>query len=93
MGTGRFWMTTNLKKRDIGNDALASPKRQQVANTYTIQLRDKALALQKEQKTTLPYIKKNTTSAWAQYSVRVKNRDSLIQKPATSNHLSLLKKS
>ena len=25
-------------KRDIGNDALASPKRQQVANTYTIQL-------------------------------------------------------
>lgn len=43
--------------------------RQEVAEKYTNALVGKDLVL--------PYIKKSATSAWAQYSVRVKDRDSL----------------
>lgn len=41
--------------------------RQEVANKYTKALENKDLVL--------PFIDENATSAWAQYSVRVKNRD------------------
>lgn len=43
--------------------------RQEVASKYTEALRNKGLVL--------PFVDKNATSAWAQYSVRVKNRDEL----------------
>jgi UDP-2-acetamido-2-deoxy-ribo-hexuluronate aminotransferase len=46
--------------------------RQEVASKYTQALKDKDLIL--------PFIDKNTTSAFAQYSVRVKNRDELQAK-------------
>ena len=37
------------------------------------------------QKPILPFVNDNCTSAWAQYSIRVKNRDQLIQKLKTNN--------
>ena len=43
--------------------------RQEVASKYTKALEDKDLVL--------PFVNKNVTSAWAQYSVRVQNRDNL----------------
>jgi len=46
--------------------------RQEVAERYTKTLGNKGL--------TLPHIDKNTTSAWAQYSIRVQNRDELQAK-------------
>lgn len=46
--------------------------RQEVAQKYTKALREKD--------TILPYVDKNTTSAWAQYSIRVKNRDEIQAK-------------
>ncbi len=46
--------------------------RQEVADKYTKFLGSKVL--------TLPHIDKNVTSAWAQYSVRVKNRDEIQAK-------------
>lgn len=46
--------------------------RQDVAQKYTISLKDKNLIL--------PHVEKNNTSAWAQYSVRVKNRDKVQAK-------------
>jgi UDP-2-acetamido-2-deoxy-ribo-hexuluronate aminotransferase len=46
--------------------------RQEVAQKYTESLQNKEL--------TLPYVAKNVTSAWAQYSVRVKNRDEVQAK-------------
>lgn len=46
--------------------------RQEVASKYTKSLSGKKLVL--------PYVDKKTTSAWAQYSVRVKNRDNLQKK-------------
>jgi UDP-2-acetamido-2-deoxy-ribo-hexuluronate aminotransferase len=46
--------------------------RQKVAEKYTKLLQNKDVVL--------PYIEKNNTSAWAQYSIRVKNRDNLQQK-------------
>ena len=44
-------------------------RRQKVAAKYTKALGSKVL--------TLPYVEENRTSVWAQYSVRVKNRDEL----------------
>jgi len=46
--------------------------RQEVASKYTQALKDKDLIL--------PFVEKERTSAWAQYSVRVKNRDELQTK-------------
>lgn len=46
--------------------------RQEVASKYTKSLAGKDLVL--------PYIDENATSAWAQYSVRVKNRDNVQEK-------------
>ncbi|RXJ90594.1 aminotransferase DegT [Arcobacter sp. CECT 8983] len=46
--------------------------RQEVASKYTKALSGKDLIL--------PFVGKNATSAWAQYSVRVKNRDNLQEK-------------
>ena len=46
--------------------------RQDVASKYTQTLNDKDLIL--------PFTNKNTTSAWAQYSIRVKNRDEVQAK-------------
>ena len=43
--------------------------RQEVAQKYTKALGSKTLVL--------PYVDENTTSAWAQYSIRVQNRDNL----------------
>jgi UDP-2-acetamido-2-deoxy-ribo-hexuluronate aminotransferase len=47
--------------------------RQEVAAKYTKSLENKPDII-------LPYIDKNATSAWAQYSVRVKNRDELQER-------------
>ncbi len=56
--------------------------RQEVAKKYTKSLGSKTLVL--------PYVDKNVTSAFAQYSIRVKNRDELQNKltniPITNNH-------
>jgi len=46
--------------------------RQEVAQKYTTALQNKALVL--------PFVDTNVTSAWAQYSVRVQNRDALQAK-------------
>jgi len=46
--------------------------RQEVAGKYTTTLQNKALVL--------PFVDTNATSAWAQYSVRVQNRDALQAK-------------
>lgn len=46
--------------------------RQEVAAKYTKVLAGKDLIL--------PYVSENTTSAWAQYSIRVKNRDEIQEK-------------
>jgi len=46
--------------------------RQEVAQKYTTALENKALLL--------PFVDANATSAWAQYSVRVQNRDALQAK-------------
>jgi len=56
----------NVKLKFYGKDLAL---RQEVAEKYTQTLGSKTLVL--------PYINKNTTSAWAQYSVRVKDRDAL----------------
>jgi len=42
--------------------------RQEIANKYT-------RALENKPNLTLPFVAENATSAWAQYSIRVKNRD------------------
>lgn len=47
--------------------------RQEVASKYTKALKNKSNLL-------LPYVDEKATSAWAQYSVRVKNRDELQNK-------------
>lgn len=47
--------------------------RQEVASKYTKTLENKSNLI-------LPYLNEKTTSAWAQYSVRVKNRDELQEK-------------
>ena len=47
--------------------------RQEVASKYTKALKNKS-------NLTLPYLDDKATSAWAQYSVRVKNRDELQEK-------------
>jgi len=46
--------------------------RQEVAEKYTQALQEKALVL--------PFVDERTTSAWAQYSIRVKNRDNIQAK-------------
>ena len=46
--------------------------RQEIAQKYTQTLKDKDLIL--------PYVDEKATSAWAQYSIRVKNRDELQTK-------------
>ena len=50
--------------------------RQEVASKYTKELKDKSNLV-------LPFIDQKATSAWAQYSVRVKNRDELQEKLKT----------
>ncbi|WP_418180383.1 DegT/DnrJ/EryC1/StrS family aminotransferase [Aliarcobacter lanthieri] len=47
--------------------------RQEVASKYT-------KALENKNNLILPYVDSKSTSAWAQYSIRVKNRDSLQEK-------------
>lgn len=47
--------------------------RQEVATKYTKALKDKSNLI-------LPYVDENATSAWAQYSIRVKNREELQAK-------------
>ena len=47
--------------------------RQEIANKYTKALENKSNII-------LPYIENKSTSAWAQYSIRVKNRDELQAK-------------
>lgn len=47
--------------------------RQEVANKYTKALENKLNLI-------LPFVDKKTTSAWAQYSIRVKNRDEVQEK-------------
>ncbi len=47
--------------------------RQEVAKKYTKALENKSNLI-------LPYVDEKTTSAWAQYSIRVKNRDELQEK-------------
>ncbi|DAB39841.1 MAG TPA: aminotransferase DegT [Sulfurovum sp. UBA12169] len=47
--------------------------RQEVASKYTKALENKSDRI-------LPYVDEKTTSAWAQYSIRVKNRDELQEK-------------
>ncbi len=44
--------------------------RQEVASKYTKALKSKVNLI-------LPFVSEDSTSAWAQYSIRVKNRDSL----------------
>lgn len=48
-------------------------QRQEVAKKYTKALESKSNLI-------LPYVDEKTTSAWAQYSIRVKNRDELQEK-------------
>ena len=48
-------------------------KRAEVASKYT-------KALENKSNIVLPYVDKKTTSAWAQYSIRVKNRDEVQEK-------------
>ena len=59
----------NVKLKYYTKDLLL---RQEVAKRYTQALQNKDLIL--------PYINENITSAWAQYSVRVKNRDNIQAK-------------
>ncbi len=47
--------------------------RQEVANKYTQVLKNKSNLI-------LPYVDEKATSAWAQYSIRVKNRDEVQEK-------------
>jgi UDP-2-acetamido-2-deoxy-ribo-hexuluronate aminotransferase len=47
-------------------------KRQEVANRYTTALQNKDAIL--------PYVAKESMSAWAQYSIRIQNRDALQEK-------------
>ncbi len=49
-------------------------KRQEVANKYSEKLKVKS------EKIILPFVKEDRTSAWAQYSIRVNNRDELQAK-------------
>jgi len=58
----------NVKLRHYNKDLAL---RQKVSNQYTQALKDKNLLL--------PYIEKTSTSAWAQYSIRVKDRDDVQQ--------------
>jgi len=60
---------TNAKLKHYKEDLA---KRQEVAHKYTKLLEEKELVL--------PYQLDNTTSAWAQYSVRVKDRDKVKEK-------------
>ncbi len=55
-----------VKLRHYQNDLLL---RQDVAHKYT--------EILKEKKLILPFLDKNTTSVWAQYSIRVKNRNTV----------------
>jgi UDP-2-acetamido-2-deoxy-ribo-hexuluronate aminotransferase len=54
--------------------------RQKVATKYTQTLGRMALTSLKEKPFILPYLSKSTTSAWAQYSIRVKNRETVQAK-------------
>jgi len=58
------WAIVNVKLKHYKNDLAL---RQEVADKYTKALHDKNLIL--------PFVDEKCTSAWAQYSVRVKNRD------------------
>jgi len=49
-------------------------KRQEVANKYSEKLKVKS------EKIILPFVKEDRTSAWAQYSIRINNRDELQSK-------------
>ena len=60
----------NVKLKYYPQDLLL---RQEVARKYTEALETKSNLI-------LPYVDKKTTSAWAQYSIRVKNRDKLQEK-------------
>ncbi|KIM12180.1 MAG: aminotransferase DegT [Sulfurovum sp. FS08-3] len=60
----------NVKLKYYPKDLLL---RQEVAKKYTKALEHKSNLI-------LPYVDEKTTSAWAQYSVRVKNRDELQEK-------------
>ena len=53
--------------------------RQEVASKYTKALLGNDV-LTSSKNTILPYVDKKATSAWAQYSIRVKNRDELQEK-------------
>lgn len=59
----------NVKIDNFQKDIL---RRQKVADNYTFLLKNKVKSL--------PKIKKNFTSVWAQYSIRVKNREKLRDK-------------
>ena len=58
----------NVKLDSYDNDIL---RRQRVATNYTNMLQGKVI---------VPFIKIDNTSVWAQYSIRVKNRDIIQQK-------------
>ncbi len=60
----------NIKLKYYPNDLAL---RQEVAYKYT-------KALENKSNIVLPYVDKKTTSAWAQYSIRVKNRDEIQEK-------------
>ena len=60
----------NVKLKYYPQDLLL---RQEVARKYTEALENKSNQI-------LPYVDEKTTSAWAQYSIRVKNRDELQEK-------------
>lgn len=60
----------NVKLKYYPQDLLL---RQEVARKYTEALENKSNQI-------LPYVDEKTTSAWAQYSIRVKNRDKLQEK-------------
>ncbi len=67
-------------------------RRQEVAEKYTKLLGSEASASHRQKSGVkaplpiiLPSVDRHATSAWAQYSIRVKNRDELIQKLKTNN--------
>jgi len=63
--------------------------RQEVASKYTEVLREKFLVASEENKNYLitPFISDKCTSAWAQYSIRVKNRDEVQKRLSTLSEL------
>ncbi len=58
----------NVKLKHYRDDLA---KRQEVAKRYSEKLRDKS------EESVLPFVDSKATSAWAQYSIRVQNRDEL----------------